>query len=180
MKHSELEESTRQALPQGNQSKPAMQKAHKKPADAIALLKADHKEVSGLLKQYESADGNDEKEVLARQICEALTVHAQVEEEIFYPAVRKVLDEDDQDLLDEADVEHGSIKQLVADVERASPADDDHYDAKVTVIGEYVKHHVREEEKELFPKVQRTGLDTKAIDEQLAARKAALMARLDG
>ena len=111
---------------------------------------------------------------------EALTVHAQVEEEIFYPAVRKVLDEDDQDLLDEADVEHGSIKQLVADVERASPADDDHYDAKVTVIWEYVKHHVREEEKELFPKVQRTGLDTKAIDEQLAARKAALMARLDG
>ena len=173
MKHSELEESTRQALPQGNQSKPAMQKAHKKPADAIALLKADHKEVSGLLKQYESADGNDEKEVLARQICEALTVHAQVEEEIFYPAMLEALK--DEFVVAEAEEEHHVVHVLIEEL-RGMEKPDVHFDAKFTVLAENVKHHIEEEEKEMLSKAGKAGkvlLDQ--LGEQMLERKEALM-----
>jgi hemerythrin superfamily protein len=106
-----------------------------------------------------------------------VTVHAQLEEEMLYPAAREVLGENDADLVDEADVEHATIKRLVSEVERSSPKDS-LYDAKVKVIGEYVKHHVREEEKELFPKLQASELDLKALGEQLVARKAALMGGL--
>jgi hemerythrin superfamily protein len=146
--------------------------------DAVALLKADHREVDQLVQQFENAR-SDRKEAIARRICTALTVHAQIEEELLYPAARNVLDPDDMDLVDEADVEHASIKQLVAEVESASPSDA-LYDAKVKVIGEYVKHHVKEEERELFPKLRRTELDLKALGAQLAERKQALMQETQG
>lgn len=101
-----------------------------------------------------------------------LTVHAQIEEEVFYPAARQVLDE--PDLVDEADVEHASAKDLIAQIEASDPSDD-HYDAKVKVLGEYINHHVEEEEKELFKAVKKAGLDTRQVGEELAARKEELM-----
>lgn len=141
--------------------------------DAIALLKADHRQVDELLQQFEKAR-KDRKESIAQKICLALSVHAQIEEELLYPAARQALDQDDMDIVDEADVEHATVKQLVRDVEGSSP-EDSHYDAKVKVIGEYVKHHVKEEERELFPKLRQAELDLDALGVQLAERKAALM-----
>lgn len=149
------------------------------PNDAIKLLTADHNEVKALFKQYdelvEAEAGDDEKLEIATTICQMLTVHAQIEEEIFYPAAREVLEE--QDLVDEADVEHASAKDLIAQIEGSDPSDD-HYDAKVKVLGEYIDHHVKEEQNELFKEVKKAGLDTAAVGEQLAARKEELMAEL--
>src|SRR5262245_9389952 len=110
--------------------------------DAIKLLKADHKEVSDMVEKYENGRlSQDRKLAIEKQICLALTVHAQIEEEIFYPAARDAM-RDGEDLLDEAEVEHGSIKELVAAIEDGSP-DDELFDARVKVLGEYVKHHVK-------------------------------------
>jgi hypothetical protein len=163
------------AMAEATQSRTNAAKKSRAPAgqDAIELLKADHKEVAELFKEFESADG-DEKQELAQQICKALTVHAQIEEEIFYPAAYDALGEEDTDLLDEAEVEHGSIKDLVAAIE--DDPNDDLFDAKVKVMGEWVKHHVKEEETEMFPKLQKTDMDMKAIGAELAERKAELMA----
>ena len=145
--------------------------------DAIRLLTQDHDEVKALFEQYEdlveSEADDSQKQEVAGLICQMLTVHAQIEEEIFYPAAREVLDE--QDLLDEADVEHASAKDLIAQIEGATP-DDDHYDAKVKVLGEYIDHHVQEEENELFKAVKKAGLDLAQVGEELAARKAELVA----
>ncbi len=105
-------------------------------------------------------------------ICAELTAHATAEEEIFYPAARKAMDR--AELIDEADVEHASAKDLIAQIEGSSPSDD-HYDAKVKVLGEYIDHHVQEEEGEMFPKVRRAKLDTVALGEQIAQRKAQIM-----
>ena len=143
--------------------------------DAIALLKADHKLVSGLFDQYEKERNNDRKGKLADQICQELTVHAQIEEEIFYPAAREVLR--DEDLLDEATVEHQGAKDLIAQIEASSPSAK-LFDAKVTVLGEYIKHHVKEEQNEMFPKIRKTKLDLKMIGEQLQARKQELKQRV--
>jgi hemerythrin superfamily protein len=149
-------------------------------ADAIKLLSNDHNEVKALFKRYDKlaqGDGpDDEKQALAEQICTMLTVHATAEEEIFYPAAREVLGED-QDLVDEADVEHATAKDLIAQIEDSSPGDAQ-YDAKVKVLGEYIDHHVKEEEGEMFPKVKKAGLDTAALGEAIAARKEELMAEL--
>jgi len=145
--------------------------------DAIELLAADHKEVKSMFKEFESLkeDGSDDdKRALVERICAALTIHATVEEEIFYPAVRAEID--DQDLMDEADVEHASAKELIAQLEEASPGDD-HYDAKVTVLGELIDHHVKEEEGQMFPKAKK-AIDTEAVGAELAARKAELEAEL--
>lgn len=174
MKSPKMKISPEQRLPTGPQSKPAMAEQGKGPG-AIAMLKADHREVEALLESYEDASDADEKQDLAHQICAALSVHARVEEEILYPAARAALEEEDLDLLNEADVEHESIKQLVAEVEDSTP-DDDHFDARVKVIGEYVRHHVKEEENELFPKLKERELDRRALGAQMAERKAALMA----
>jgi len=148
--------------------------------NAIDLLKRDHDDVDKLFSQYEDIkDGDDDadKELLVAQICDALTVHAQIEEEIFYPAARRALDEDEgKDLLDEAAVEHQTLKDLIARLE-AAPTDDPLYDAGVKVLSEYVKHHVREEESELFPQVKRSDLDLDAMGVALRARKSELTAR---
>jgi hemerythrin superfamily protein len=174
MKSPKMKISPEQRLPTQPQSKPAMVEQGKGPG-AIAMLKADHREVEALLEEYEDASDDDEKQDLAQQICTALSVHAQVEEEIFYPAAREALDEEDLDLVNEADVEHESIKQLVAEVEDSTP-DDDHFDARIKVIGEYVRHHVKEEENELFPKLEERELDRRALGAQMAERKAELLA----
>ncbi len=144
--------------------------------DAIALLKADHAEVKKCFKDYQKLVAKDagaqERKALAAEICRMLSIHAQIEEEIFYPATREVLGEDVA-LVDEADVEHASAKDLIAQIKSSTP-DDMHFDAKVKVLGEYIDHHVKEEQDELFPKVKQAGMDTKAIGQLLVARKAAL------
>lgn len=144
--------------------------------EAIAQLTADHASVKKMFKQYEKLvkgdAGNSEKQQLAAKICADLTAHATAEEEIFYPAARQVLAE--PDLIDEADVEHASAKDLIAQLQGSSPSDD-HYDAKVKVLGEYIDHHVQEEEGEMFPKVRKAKVDTVALGERIAARKAEIL-----
>lgn len=124
-----------------------------------------------MFEQYEKTEGDDEKQALAMQICKALTVHARIEEEIFYPAAYEALDDDD--LLDEAEVEHASAKDLIAQIEASSPAEP-LFDAKVKVLGEYINHHVEEEEGEMFPECRSSDMDLKALGEQMRARKAEL------
>lgn len=156
-----------------------MPQAQRKPAqserqqDAISLLTEDHQQVKKMFQQYDKLkdDEQDEKEELARKICAALTAHAAVEEEIFYPAVRAAID--DEDLMDEADVEHESAKELIAQIEAAS-ATDDHYDAKVKVLGEQIDHHVKEEQNEMFPKARKAKIDLRALGEQIEKRKQEL------
>jgi hemerythrin superfamily protein len=143
--------------------------------DAIALLKADHKEVAEMLEKFETARSTKEK--LAHQICMSLTIHAQIEEEIFYPAAREALGDEGEDLLNEAKVEHNSLKELIGRIEGSSP-EEELFDAHVKVLGEYVKHHVKEEEGELFPKLRKSDMDLVEVGEQLAARKKELMSQL--
>ncbi|MDO9361383.1 MAG: hemerythrin domain-containing protein, partial [Sphingopyxis sp.] len=143
--------------------------ATERPADAIKLLKADHKAVKTWFKQYEDIEADADKQALAERICLALTVHAQIEEEIFYPAARAAID--DGDMFDEAEVEHGTAKQLIAEIQ-AMKVGDRLFDAKVIVLGEYIDHHVEEEENEMFPEARDSDLDLKALGVQLAARKA--------
>ena len=144
--------------------------------DALALLSKDHKEVAQRFGDYaklvKAAADEDRRLEVAQQICEMLTAHATIEEELFYPALREAIEADD--LLDEAEVEHTSIKDLVAQIEAMGPADD-LYDAKVTVLGEYVNHHVKEEEGEIFPKARKADLDLMQLGEQMKARKEELL-----
>ena len=141
--------------------------------DALALLKADHDLVEDLFEKFEKARTEKQKTNLAEQICTELTIHAQIEEEIFYPAVRDAIGEDD--LMDEADVEHAGAKDLIAQIEASAPGEA-HFDAKVTVLGEYIKHHVKEEQTEMFPKVRKADLDLKELGAAMSARKAELQA----
>lgn len=127
--------------------------------DAVELLRADHRKVQDLFHQFEKARSDDRKAELAREICAELKVHAQIEEEIFYPAAREALKK--QDLIDEAAVEHATAKDLIAQIEQGGPGQE-LFDAKVTVLGEYIQHHVKEEQNELFPKVKKAKLDLKA------------------
>lgn len=144
------------------------------PRDAIALLKQDHRTVEKLFNEFEKAD-DDELQSLAERICHLLTVHAQIEEELFYPRAREALeDEDDLELVYEANVEHQSAKDLITKVEGMT-ADDDMFKATVKVLGEYVKHHVKEEENELFPAVKKARVDLKELGAQLFERKMQLM-----
>lgn len=147
--------------------------------DAIKLLTADHREVKALFQQYqEMVDHeaeNQEKQEIADQICLMLTVHAQIEEELFYPAAKEAIKE--PDLVNEANVEHASAKDLIAQIQESDPSDE-MYDAKVKVLGEYIDHHVKEEEGELFPQVRKARLDMTALAEQLQERKQALMTEM--
>lgn len=147
-------------------------KATQRPKDAVALLRADHTKVQGLFDDFEKTRSDSKKEKLAQQICMELKVHAAIEEEIFYPAARQAIK--DEDMLDEAEVEHASARQLIAEIESGSPGEEK-WDAKVTVLGEYIKHHVKEEQNEMFPKVRKTKLDLAALGEQMSARKQELL-----
>jgi hemerythrin superfamily protein len=143
--------------------------------DAIALLKADHRNVEELFEKFESAKGDGAKRKIALQICTELTVHTAIEEEIFYPACEGKVEED---LIKEAYVEHDGAKLLMAEIEAGGP-DDEYYDAKVKVLQEQIEHHVKEEEqmlKGMFSQARRAGLNMDALGEQLAARKQELMA----
>jgi hemerythrin superfamily protein len=140
--------------------------------DAIALLKDDHQRVKGMFERFERTRGDAQKERLAGQICDELKVHAQIEEEIFYPAVREAIDDDD--LMNEAQVEHNSAKELIAQIEASSPSDE-RYDALVKVLGEYVLHHVKEEEREMFKQARGAELDLADLGEQLRERKRVLV-----
>lgn len=141
--------------------------------DATAMLRADHKLVSGLFDEYDKARSAARKKQLVAQICSELSVHAQVEEEIFYPAVKQALK--DKALIPEATVEHATLKDLIAQVEGIEP-DGEMFDARIKVLSEYVKHHVNEEQREMFPQAKAANLDMLALGDQLAARKAELMA----
>ena len=142
--------------------------------DAIALLKQDHREVEDLFAQFEKASGDGRKEKLATQICLELSVHAAIEEEIFYPACEGKVEED---LLKESYVEHDAAKLLIAEISAGAGEGDDFFDAKVKVLSEEIKHHVEEEEKRmegLFAQARKAGLDMDALGEQLAARRQQL------
>lgn len=143
--------------------------------DAISLLEADHREVEDYFEAYEGLTDAAEKKALAAKICLALKVHTQIEEEFFYPPARDKTG--DGDLIDEAIVEHMGAKMLIAQIEAGAP-DQPLYDAKIKVLGEQVRHHVEEEETELFPEVRATDLDLVALGAKLSARKAELMALL--
>jgi len=145
--------------------------------DAVALLKADHQTVADLFEQFEKASGDGRKEKIALQICKELTVHATIEEEIFYPACEGKVEEAD---LKEAYVEHDGAKVLIAEIEKGGPSDE-YYDAKVKVLQEQIEHHVEEEEKRLvgiFSQARKAGVDMDALGAQLATRKAELMAEI--
>lgn len=137
------------------------------------MLKADHKLVSGLFEEFEKTRSDARKTSIVAKICTELTVHTQIEEEIFYPAVKAALK--DKALVPEATVEHAAVKDLIAAVEGKAPYGE-MYDAKVKVMGEFVKHHVKEEEKEMFPKARKTKLDMQALGAQMASHKVELMA----
>jgi len=152
-----------------------------KTLDAIALLKADHRGVAELFEKFEKASGSDRKRELAQEICLELSVHAQIEEEIFYPACEGKVDED---LLKESYVEHDGAKILIAEILKGSPSDD-FYDSKVKVLQEEIEHHVEEEERRmegLFAQARKAGLDMDELGEQLSDRKSELAAqfRADG
>ena len=140
-------------------------------SDAIALLQADHREVDSLFDAFEASSDAAQKKALADKICLALKVHTQIEEELLYPPAREQTG--DGDLIDEALVEHAGAKTLIAQIEAMQPGQP-LYDARVKVLGEQVRHHVEEEETELFPEVRASGMDLAALGARLAARKAEL------
>ena len=149
--------------------------ADTKTPDAIALLKQDHREVEDLFAQFEKATGDGRKQKLAEQICLELSVHAKIEEEIFYPACEGKVDED---LLKESYVEHDGAKMLITEIIAGGPQADEYYDSKVKVLQEEIEHHVQEEEKRLeglFAQARKAGLDMDALGEQLTARKQELL-----
>ncbi|HEX5049844.1 MAG TPA: hemerythrin domain-containing protein [Gammaproteobacteria bacterium] len=142
--------------------------------DAIALLKADHREVKNWFAEFEKTGSSSRKQDLAQKICRALTAHTVIEEEIFYPAFLEATG--DKDIHHEAEVEHEGAKRLIAEIESAGP-DDDYFDAKVTVLSEMIKHHVNEEEKRggMFTKARSSGMDLDEIGDRLRQRKEQVM-----
>ena len=146
---------------------------------AIELLMADHRKVEDLFEQYEAEkEADDEtKRRIAQRICGELTVHAQIEEEIFYPWLRENLDEDDMEMLEEAYIEHSGAKDLIAQIEAAKEIDAT-YDAKVKVLSEYIKHHVKEEENEIFSEVSSEKDELDGLGQEMSSRKEELMEEL--
>ena len=143
--------------------------------DAIAMLKADHRKVEQLFAAFEDAKGASRKETLAKEICTELKIHTLLEEEIFYPALEGKIE---QDLLDEAYVEHDGAKVLINDIEAGGP-DEAYYDAKVKVLSEEIEHHVKEEERPsegMFAHARKTDVDLVELRDQMLARKTDLMA----
>jgi hemerythrin superfamily protein len=150
------------------------QSGQSKRQDATTLLRADHKVVADLFREYRRTKAKEDKRALISRICRELNVHAQVEEEIFYPAVKEALHDDQY--IPEAQVEHASLKNLIAQVEDGEPGDET-FEAKVKVLSEYVKHHVNEEQTEIFPRARSSDLDMKELGSRLMERKAQLMAQ---
>ncbi|MFC4311191.1 hemerythrin domain-containing protein [Steroidobacter flavus] len=146
------------------------------PRDAIALLKQDHRAVEALFEEFEEADESEQSE-LATRICQMLTVHTQIEEELLYPQAKEAFGEEDDEKVYEAEIEHGSAKELIAKIEAGTPEDPE-FKPLVKVLSEYVKHHVKEEEKEMFPALKETELDLKELGSQLAQRKMQLMEQM--
>ena len=144
------------------------------PKDAIELLMADHRTVEGLFETFEATDDKGKKQKIAQQICLELMVHSTIEEEIFYPAIKEVVEDD---LYNEAFVEHDGAKMMIAEILEGS-ADDDFYDAKVKVLSEMIKHHVKEEEQRdgLFAQAKKGDVDLAELGAELAARKEAVIA----
>jgi hemerythrin superfamily protein len=170
------------AAPNSTEEKPMASKSRtqssasaRKHADAISLLKADHRQVEAWFAQFAKSKNGKKKQQLAGYICDALTVHTMIEEEIFYPAFIEATG--DKDTHHEAVVEHAGAKSLIAEIQSMSP-DDDYYDAKVTVLSEMIKHHVKEEEQPggMFSEAKKSDLDLQALGEQLRARKQELQA----
>lgn len=148
--------------------------ANSKPTDALELLKQDHREVEGLFEQFEKAKGDGRKQKLAHQICRELTIHAMLEEQVFYPACEGKVEDD---MLKEAFVEHDAAKMLIAEIEAGEPSDE-FYDAKVKVLKEEIEHHIAEEEKQtgsLFKQAKQAGLDLDELGDRMAQRKAELV-----
>ncbi|WP_457795668.1 hemerythrin domain-containing protein [Methylocystis sp. S23] len=147
----------------------------KRKADAIEMLKADHRRVEELFDRYEQAKRRAEKSKIAQQICLELTIHAELEEEIFYPACREHVDDP---LLDEAQVEHDTAKILIAEIAMGAPQNDPFFDAKVMVLAEYIRHHIQEEEKNadsIFAKALEGGVDTDRLGQRMMTRREELM-----
>ena len=143
---------------------------------AIDLLEQDHREVEEWFDEYDELKEDDARKAeLAQKICLALKVHAQIEEEIFYPQAREATK--DNDLIDEAVVEHDTVKNLIADIE-SMEVGEDLYDAKIRVLGEMVKQHIKEEEEELFPELEPAKIDLEAFGKELAERKEELMSEM--
>jgi selenocysteine-specific translation elongation factor len=144
-------------------------------ADALELLRADHEKVKTMFREFDTLKGKDDedrrKTELVDEICYELTLHAMLEEEIFYPVLRSAIDDDE--LLDEADIEHAGARELIGQLEVMMPGDD-HFDATVTVLGEEVEHHIDKEESELFDAARNAGIDLDDLGEQLASRKEEL------
>lgn len=162
-----------------------MERSTQKPATAVksnafTLLKDDHKKVKKLFKEFQSIkkrdDSDERKSELTKEICREIKVHTQLEEEIFYPSARQAIG--DEDVMEEAGIEHASVKQLVSQLESMEPGDP-HYDAIVKVMSEYVEHHVREEEDQMFPMLKKAKLDAKGLGEQITRRKEELMGDAD-
>ena len=157
-----------------------MSSARKKSAparsDAISLLKSDHRQVEEWFSEFEKSRGPSKKQQLAAKICEALTIHTMIEEEIFYPAFLEATE--DKDIHHEAVVEHDGAKKLISQIQGMSP-EDDYFDAKVTVLSEMIKHHVKEEEKPggMFAEARKSQMDLNALGDQLLARKRELRSR---
>ncbi len=167
---------TSKASTKSSAAKAAPKSTGKGAQDVLELLKEDHKKVNKMFEQFEKMKENEDEDQEAKQLlvetaCAELTIHAQVEEELFYPALREAID--DEDMLDEAEVEHNTAKQLITELAAMQPGDE-LYDAKFTVLGEYVKHHVQEEEKEMFQKAKKAKLDLVAMAEQVMERKMEL------
>ena len=167
----------RTAERKSSRSQSANRKKEEQQVNAFDLLEQDHREVEEWFDEYDELKDSDEdrKTELAENICLALKVHAQIEEEIFYPQAREA--SQDNDLIDEAIVEHSTVKNLIAEIE-AMEVGEELYDAKIRVLGEMVKQHIKEEEEELFPELQSTKMDLDAVGKELAERKQELMAEM--
>ena len=143
---------------------------------ALELLMSDHRKVEDLFEQFDQEKDSDEgtRREIAQQICAELTIHAQVEEELFYPWLREQLEDDDMEMVEEAQVEHNTAKDLIAQIEGATDIDEV-YNAKVKVLSEYIKHHVQEEENEIFPEVRDQQEELDELGQEMSARKGELM-----